>query len=89
MKHLVPEKEAYGALGLCERDSGLEMADDGEPPLGFVLVAGRPVGVHSRKEIERQPHVPSLSGDHLAEIWLGHADNRHRDIVQFNCLAND
>ena len=88
MKHFVPEKEAYGALSLCERDSGLEMTDDGEPPLGFVLVAG-PVGVHSRKEIERQPQVPALSGDQLAEIWLGDADNRHRDVVEVDGLADD
>jgi hypothetical protein len=89
MKHFVPEKEAHSALSLCERNSGLEMTDDGEPPLGFVIVAGRPVGVHPRKEAERQPQVPALSGDHLAEIWLGHADNRQRDVVQVYGLAYD
>ena len=89
MKHFVSEKDAHGGLGLRERNSRPEMTDNGEPPLGLVLVAGRPVGVHPRKQTKRQPQVPALSGDHLAEIWLGHTDDRHGDVVQVYGLAND
>ena len=89
MQHFVPEKEAYGRLGLCERNSRLEPAHNGEPPGGFVIVAGGPVRVHAREQSQWQPHVPRGPGNHLAEIWFCHAQNGQRDVVHIDCLAHD
>src|SRR6267154_28422 len=88
MKHFVPEKEAYRRLGLRERNSRLQPADNREPPHGTVIQAPtRPARLHTRIKRQRQPHIPGLSRNEFGEVWFSYADDCYGEAVEIDRLA--
>src|SRR5438132_1358531 len=91
VKHFISEQPANRRLRLRERCPWFESADNREPPVTHVARTVSPAqGVGDTLRVgERQPNIVIAPRSNSRKSLFGYADNRKRNVVQFNRMADN
>src|SRR5437879_8504571 len=89
VEHFIAEDAAHRRLRLGDRRSGFEPADNRQTPVTHIARTAFIAGIANTMCVgDRQPNIVIAARSDSSESLFGYADNRERDIVQFNPMAD-